>query len=76
MKSYKEWEKIGLPMSNLLPCLHECSCYLDWNATFPREWKKEFESKNYKPQKKHSELSEEDNRKIVDFYISARDHIA
>ena len=33
VKTYKEWEKIGLPMSNLLPCSGKCSCSM-WYDKF------------------------------------------
>ena len=33
VKTYKGWEKIGLPMSNLLPCGDNCSCSM-WYDKF------------------------------------------
>ncbi|MBC8257104.1 MAG: hypothetical protein H8E85_07335, partial [Candidatus Marinimicrobia bacterium] len=57
--SYKDWEIIGLPMSNLLPCLHNCSCDLDWNPTSPGEFKEIYEREGYISKKtKRPEISE------------------
>ncbi len=76
VKSYKEWEKIGLPMSNLLPCMHSCSCRVDWSATIPEEICEELNRKIYSKGDSRPARSEEDRKKAVQFYIDARDHIS